>query len=169
MSEHNSWSSFASLLRVLTSAFANTAFARLGSGSSIFEAHSMGFVFTAAHRFSSRTAFPSSPRGGTGTGLSVVNRPMRPAGLPPALLTSCAGCSAVSMQNDARWLLDLPVAAAADRSSVTDLVPICAVAVALRRCPSRCLRNAVSSRLSLLAVRNNLQRNQLARFCPETA
>ena len=44
----------------------------------------MWFIFITADRFSSPTAFPSRPRGGTGMGLSVVNRPIRPAGLSPA-------------------------------------------------------------------------------------
>ncbi len=66
-----------------SAAFAQTAGARLFSGFSIFEAHWMWFVFTTAHRFSSRRARPSLPRGGTGAGLSVVNRPIRPVGLSP--------------------------------------------------------------------------------------
>jgi len=44
----------------------------------------MWFIFITADRFSSQTAFPSPPHGGTGIGLSVANRPIRPAGLSPA-------------------------------------------------------------------------------------
>jgi hypothetical protein len=32
----------------------------------LFEAHWLWFIFIQAHRFSARTAFPSTPRGGTG-------------------------------------------------------------------------------------------------------
>jgi hypothetical protein len=54
------------------------------SGATLIGAHSMWFTFVMACRFSSPTADPSPPRGGTGVGLSVVNHSIRPAELSSA-------------------------------------------------------------------------------------
>ena len=57
----------------------------------------MRFTFVTACRFSSPTADPSPPRGGTGVGLSVVNHPIRPAELSsacaPVALAASRPCS----------------------------------------------------------------------------